>query len=51
MGVRIVNLDKGDTVAALAVLRHEDLIREVEGAEAGGAGEAVNGSHPVAVAE
>ena len=51
MGVRIVNLDEGDTVAALAVLRHEDLIREVEGAEADGAGEAVNGSHPVAVAE
>ena len=51
MGVRIVNLDEGDTVAALAVLRHEDLIRKVEGAEASGSGEAVNGSPPVAVAD
>jgi DNA gyrase subunit A len=32
-GVRIVNLDKGDTVAALAVLRHEDLMRRVDGVE------------------
>ena len=53
MGVRIVNLDEGDTVAALAVLRHEDLIREVEGTEANGDGstEAVAGSPPVAVAD
>ena len=51
MGVRIVNLDEGDTVAALAVLRHEDLIREVEGTEASDTGEAVNGSSPVPVAE
>ncbi|MYH62360.1 MAG: DNA gyrase subunit A, partial [Caldilineaceae bacterium SB0675_bin_29] len=51
MGVRIVNLDEGDTVAALAVLRHEDLIRKVEGAEANSSGEAVNGTPPVAVAE
>ena len=53
MGVRIVNLDEGDTVAALAVLRHEDLIREVEGTEANGEGstEAVAGSPPVAVAD
>ena len=35
-GVRIVNLDDGDTVAALAVLRYEDLIRKVEGAEENG---------------
>ncbi|MCY4409588.1 MAG: DNA gyrase subunit A [Caldilineaceae bacterium] len=35
-GVRIVNLDEGDTVAALAVLRYEDLIRKVEGAEENG---------------
>ncbi len=51
MGVRIVNLDDGDTVAALAVLRHEDLIREVEGTEPSDTSEAVNGSSPVAVAE
>ncbi len=30
-GVRLVNLAKGDTVAALAVLNHEDLGRKVEG--------------------
>ncbi len=40
-GVRIVNLDEGDTVAALAVLRHEDLTRGVDGVEA-------NGSDPAA---
>ena len=51
MGVRIVNLDEGDTVAALAVLRHEDLIRKVEGVEASSSSEVVNGSPPVAVAE
>ncbi|MDE0463920.1 MAG: DNA gyrase subunit A, partial [Caldilineaceae bacterium] len=51
MGVRIVNLDEGDTVAALAVLRHEDLIREVEGTEPSDTSEAVNGSSPVPVAE
>jgi DNA gyrase subunit A len=32
-GVRIVNLHTQDTVAALAVLSHEDLERQVEGAE------------------
>ena len=37
-GVRIVNLDKGDTVAALAVLRHEDLMRRVDGVEEEGTG-------------
>ena len=53
MGVRIVNLDEGDTVAALAVLRHEDLIRKVEGTEGAGDGatEAEAGSPPVAVAD
>ena len=53
MGVRIVNLDEGDTVAALAVLRHEDLIRKVEGTEADGDGtsEAAAGIPPVAVAD
>ncbi|MDE0311617.1 MAG: DNA gyrase subunit A, partial [Caldilineaceae bacterium] len=51
MGVRIVNLDEGDTVAALAVLRHEDLVRKVEGTETASSSEAVNGSPPVAVAE
>ena len=40
-GVRIVNLDEGDTVAALAVLRHEDLTRGVDGVES-------NGSDPAA---
>lgn len=30
-GVRVVNLQKGDTVAALAVLGHDDLERKVEG--------------------
>ena len=52
-GVRIVNLDEGDTVAALAVLRHEDLIRKVEGTEADGDGttEAAAGTPPVAVAD
>jgi len=53
MGVRIVNLDEGDTVAALAVLRHEDLIRKVEGTEGAGEGatETEAGSPPVAVAD
>lgn len=53
MGVRIVNLDEGDTVAALAVLRHEDLVRKVEGTEADGDGtaEAAAGSPTVAVAD
>ena len=53
MGVRIVNLDEGDTVAALAVLRHEDLIRKVEGTEGAGEGatEPEAGSLPVAVAD
>ena len=37
-GVRIVNLDEGDTVAALAVLRHEDLTRKVDGVEENGTG-------------
>ncbi|RME51758.1 MAG: hypothetical protein D6790_19470, partial [Caldilineae bacterium] len=32
-GVRIVNLAEGDTVAALAVIGHEDLNRKVEGAD------------------
>lgn len=32
-GVRIVNLQEGDTVAAMAVLNHEDLNRQVEGSE------------------
>ena len=32
-GVRVVNLSKNDTVAAMAVLSHEDLERQVEGAE------------------
>ena len=52
-GVRIVNLDEGDTVAALAVLRHEDLIRKVEGTEGAGEGatEAEAGAPPVAVAD
>ena len=40
-GVRIVNLDEGDTVAALAVLRHEDLTRGIDGVES-------NGSDPAA---
>lgn len=30
-GVRVVNLQEGDSVAALAVLTHEDLNREVDG--------------------
>jgi DNA gyrase subunit A len=30
-GVRVVNLQDGDSVAALAVLTHEDLTREVDG--------------------
>jgi len=53
MGVRIVNLDEGDTVAALAVLKHEDLIRKVEGTEGAGEGatETEAGSPPVAVAD
>lgn len=53
MGVRIVNLDEGDTVAALAVLKHEDLIRKVEGTEGAGDGatETEAGSPPVAVAD
>ena len=29
-GVRVVNLQKGDTVAALAVLTHEDLSRDID---------------------
>ena len=37
-GVRIVNLSESDTVAALAVLRHEDLTRKVEGTEENGSG-------------
>ncbi len=40
-GVRIVNLSPGDTVAALAVLRHEDLARKIEGTEENGSGEPV----------
>jgi DNA gyrase subunit A len=32
-GVRVVNLQDGDTVAALAVLNHEDLERQVEAGE------------------
>ncbi len=53
MGVRIVNLDEGDTVAALAILRHEDLVRKVEGTETDGDGtaEAAAGSPTVAVAD
>lgn len=53
MGVRIVNLDEGDTVAALAILRHEDLVRKVEGTEADGDGTAgaAAGSPTVAVAD
>ena len=52
-GVRIVNLDDSDTVAALAVLRHEDLTRKVEGAEENGdeSLEAVDGMTPMAAAE
>ena len=48
-GVRIVNLDEGDIVAALAVLRHEDLARGVDGVEANGSGPAaaVIGPAPV----
>ena len=48
-GVRIVNLDEGDTVAALAVLRHEDLTRKADGVEenAGGAPVAIAGPAPV----
>ena len=52
-GVRIVNLDDGDTVAALAVLRYEDLVRKVEGAEENGDQtlEALAGMTPMAAAE
>ncbi len=52
-GVRIVNLDEGDTVAALAVLRYEDLIRKVEGAEENGDQtiEAVAGMTPMTSSE
>jgi DNA gyrase subunit A len=52
-GVRIVNLDDGDTVAALAVLRYEDLIRKVEGADENGDQkiEAVAGIAPLMAAE
>ena len=52
-GVRIVNLDDSDTVAALAVLRYEDLTRKVEGAEENGDEtlEAVDGMTPMAAAE
>jgi DNA gyrase subunit A len=52
-GVRIVNLDDGDTVAALAVLRYEDLIRKVEGTEENGDQtiEAVAGIAPLMAAE
>jgi DNA gyrase subunit A len=52
-GVRIVSLDDGDTVAALAVLRYEDLVRKVEGAEENGDQtlEAVDGMTPMAAAE
>ena len=48
-GVRIVNLDKGDTVAALAVLKHEDLTRKVDGVEENGTGApaAVTGPTPI----
>jgi DNA gyrase subunit A len=48
-GVRIVNLDEGDTVAALAVLRHEDLTRKVDGVEENGTGAtaAVTGPTPI----
>jgi DNA gyrase subunit A len=48
-GVRIVNLDEGDTVAALAVLRHEDLTRKVDGVEENGTGApaAVPGPIPI----
>jgi DNA gyrase subunit A len=34
-GVRIVNLQEGDSVAAAAVISHEDMSRGVEGAEEG----------------
>ena len=52
-GVRIVSLDDGDTVAALAVLRYEDLVRKVEGTEENGDEtlEAVDGMTPMAAAE
>lgn len=36
LGVRIVNLDDGDSVAALAVLKHEDLRREIDSIEENG---------------
>ena len=32
-GVKVINLQEGDTVAAVAVLTHEDLERQVEGSE------------------
>jgi DNA gyrase subunit A len=41
-GVRIVNLQNGDTVAALAVITYEDLRREMDGSTDEGNG-AVNG--------
>ena len=40
-GVRIVKLGEGDSVAALAVIAHEDLDRKVEGAEEASAEDAV----------
>jgi len=57
-GVRVVNLLPGDSVAALAVLTHEDLTREVDGgsqdgevAEAAANGEASNGFETMAVVD
>jgi len=47
-GVRVVNLQEGDTVAALAVLNHEDLERQVEAEEAEEASETPAADEPVA---
>ena len=50
-GVRIVNLDKGDTVAALAVLRREDLMRKTDGTDVSeGGGSVAVAVDPVPVA-
>ena len=48
-GVRIINLDGGDSVAALAILYHEDLMRGVDDTGAADAMGREEGEEPVAV--
>ena len=50
-GVRVVNLGKKDTVAAMAVLNHEDLERQVEGSDEASIVDAQSSDEEMLVAE